>query len=419
MTAFVPCTSLESTCVDVKYSYGGVAGVCNLTTGLCQCPPGFSGVDLLSVWNDCHINEVQRSAAEALSLVINVLALMLVTYGIFRLMRSWEAKFFLKYRCLPWIKFAAFTDISYQRQSMERRKRRLFVAIFSNLFNFSVIAVSFQIMLLANPDFSVLERPNTLGLLFLSIQVGAIVLALYLVLYAWFDALPSFRLFSKMFPEIRTSLLVRYPNFVFLSVVINSFLTCSLSFAVFFIYSAARPDQIRDLVIPWGMTLFAIELAILQSFLIAVCVLLIRLLNVFSSDDSGRSSPGRAGLLSPEAKARFTEAKHTIWGMFWSSVICGPIAIALCLVMAWVPYATANFFLFVAVFQGAGAAVCIFISYVFIFRLDYATKRTVENTGLISGQTFENRGSGDGSVSLAGDIHSPNPKFSFIGQEKS
>jgi len=301
---------------------------------------------------------------------------------------------------------------------MERRKRRIFMLIFANMLSFCIIGIAFQSMVLADPVFAVLQRPNGFGLFLLSVQIGAIVVALYMVLFAWFDALPSFRLFSRMFPQIRSSLLVRYPNFIFLSVIVNCFLTCTLSFGVFFIFSLARPDQIVTRVVPWGMTVFGIELAIFMSILISVCVLLIRLLYVFSDDSStGKASPGRSGVLSAEAKARFTEAKHTIWAMLITTIVAGPVSVALCMIMAWHPFALANFFFFVALFQGAGAAVTLFSVYVFVFRMHYATKKPTDNGSLLTPGL--ERVSGDGSISLGGDIHSPNPKFSFVGLEKS
>ena len=36
---------------------GGSAGVCNNVTGLCDCPPGFSGRDVWQRFNSCHIRE--------------------------------------------------------------------------------------------------------------------------------------------------------------------------------------------------------------------------------------------------------------------------------------------------------------------------------------------------------------------------
>ena len=418
MSSFVPCTDPESTCVNQQYSFGGVSGVCNNVTGLCICPEGYSGIDLLAIWNDCHIFEEARTVSEAMALVVNLIAMFLVIYGIARLLLSWEARLTLV-NGVPWVVFPESpADVSYQRQTMERRKRRIFMLIFANYLSFCLIGISFQLMLLGDPMYSVLQRPNPLGLFLISIQIGAIVVALYMVLFAWFDALPSFRLFSRMFPQVRTAFLVRYPNFIFLAVVINCALTCTLSFGVFFIYSLVRPDHVLTLIIPWGMTLFGMELSIYMCILMAVCILLLRLVKVFSDDSSGKGGSPRAnGTLSAEAKARFREAKHTIWAMFIVTMICGPVAVLLCMVMAWHPFALANFFFFVAVFQAAGACVAIFTVYVFVFRMHYAAKKPADATALAP--LGMERGSGDGSISLGGDVHSPNPKFSFISTDKS
>jgi len=425
MSVFVNCTDPTSACEASgggPYSFLGVAGTCDVASGLCLCPPGYSGIDLLSVWNDCHIREQARVALEATSLAINVLAHIMVSYGIISLLRSWEARPIRLYGLLPWIQFPppSPSQISYQRQMNERRKRRIFIAIFASLLVFSNCGILFQAILLGDPVFSVFERPNGFGIFLMTMDITSIMVALYMVLYAWFDALPSFRLFSKMFPQIRDAFLVRYPNFVFLSVVLNIVLTATVCFGLFFLLSVARPDLIRSVVIPWGMTVFAIELVIYLAILLSVCVLLIRLLNVFSGESSRPSSPGRATLLSQEARSRFRDARHTIYVMFFAAALAGPWAIVLCFMMAWHPYALANFFFFVSMLQAAGAAVALLIVYVFVFRMQYAKKRPVETvTGSIVSGQVEPRLSGDGSISLGGEVHSPNPKFSFLSLDKS
>ena len=418
MVDFVSCTDPQSTCTNPLYSFQGAVGVCNNVTGLCLCPDGYFGVDLLAEWNDCHIGKAARTATESLALIASSIGLIMVVYGIYSLLSSWGARPTCV-RGMLWLKFPTPepSEVSYQRQYLERRKRRIFMAIFANLFSFSVISIAFQIMTLASPTFSVLQRPNGFGLFLISTDISSIVVALWMVLFAWFDTLPSFRLFSKMFPQIRNSVLVQHPSFILFAVLINCFLTCTLSFGVLFVFSLVRPDKITTVVVPWGLTVFGIELAVFVIILMAVCVLLLRLLNVFSDESSGKTSPGRSGALSPEARARFTEAKHTIWAMFILTIVCGPVSIALCMIMAWYPFARANFFFFVALFQAAGAVVALFTVFVFVFRMHYGVKKPAETTALLS-RGIE-PGSGDISISLGGDIHSPNPKFSFLGQEKA
>jgi hypothetical protein len=257
-------------------------------------------------------------------------------------------------------------------------------------------------------------------LFLIATEIGAIVVALWMILFAWFDALPSFKLFARIFPQIRSYFLVRYPSFIYVAVITNSLFTCIASFGVFFLFSYVRPDKIPTVVVPWGVSVFGIELAVFMCILSAVCVLLLRLINVFSAESSsGNKSPRGGGGLSSEAKKRFRDAKRTVWSMLISVLGAGPWAITLCFVMAWNPFASANFFFFVALLQGAGAAVSIFATYVFVFRMHYAARRSIDTTALTNGNGLDRAVSNDGSISLGGDFHSPNPKFSVIGQEKS
>jgi hypothetical protein len=405
---FVNCSDPTSTCENSRYSLGGVSGQCDRESGLCICPDGFNGVDLLSLWNDCHISEVSRTIVYGIALSVSSIGLLVVLAGITRLLLVWKA-FLVCEGGLPRIRFPPSSQVSYQRQMMEKRKREVFLVILFNLCNFCWISLGFQIMSFVNPQFAELQRPNALGLLMVSVQIGAIICGLYSILFAWFDALPSFKLFANMFPQIRNYFLVRYPSFIGFMVLFNCAFSCLLSFIVFFLYAVANPEEIDIRVIPGGMTVFAIELIIFMMVLASVCALLLRLLSVFSDETSSRGSPvaGRAGILSKEARDRFTDAKHTIWVMLLLALVAGPISVALCLILAWDPFAIANYFFFVSLLQGAGSLLAIFTVYVFVLRLGYAAPRR-NDTG-----TVEIPQSGDGSMSL--DINSGNPKYSFTG----
>ena len=72
----------------------GAAGECNNLTGICECPPGYSGVYILVSENDCHVSTLFKQILDtanfcvALSaLVASIIALVKVTTEIFRIHR--------------------------------------------------------------------------------------------------------------------------------------------------------------------------------------------------------------------------------------------------------------------------------------------------------------------------------------------
>ena len=69
---FVNCSM--SRCEVQDYFFASGVGTCNLTTQLCECPTGYSGADMWSIWNDCHINIQQRDALEFALLALAILS---------------------------------------------------------------------------------------------------------------------------------------------------------------------------------------------------------------------------------------------------------------------------------------------------------------------------------------------------------
>ena len=45
----------------------GTAGKCN-TTGMCECPPGYSGWYILSAYNDCHMSDTFKDVLNSITL---------------------------------------------------------------------------------------------------------------------------------------------------------------------------------------------------------------------------------------------------------------------------------------------------------------------------------------------------------------
>ena len=72
----------------------GAAGTCNNSTGVCECPPGYSGTYILVSENDCHISTVFRQfmgvanfCVAVLALIASIIGLVKVTKDISRIYR--------------------------------------------------------------------------------------------------------------------------------------------------------------------------------------------------------------------------------------------------------------------------------------------------------------------------------------------
>lgn len=85
--------SLVTSCEEVlplEGPLGAVAGVCNLTTQLCQCPTGNSGVGLVGVWNDCHVSAQVRYGMEISLLVLALIAFVVLVACLIHLLVKWR-----------------------------------------------------------------------------------------------------------------------------------------------------------------------------------------------------------------------------------------------------------------------------------------------------------------------------------------
>lgn len=84
---FVNCSMSRCEVQDNFFASG--VGVCNLTSQLCECPIGYSGADMWSTWNDCHINIQQRDALEYALLALAILSFSSSLLGLLTLLIKW------------------------------------------------------------------------------------------------------------------------------------------------------------------------------------------------------------------------------------------------------------------------------------------------------------------------------------------
>jgi hypothetical protein len=86
---FVPCTSSQSTCLTTSGLFFGSQGVCNTMTDMCECPEGYTGIDDVAVYNDCHINIKFRLACHGTTLVLSSLAAVVSLAALLKLAIMW------------------------------------------------------------------------------------------------------------------------------------------------------------------------------------------------------------------------------------------------------------------------------------------------------------------------------------------
>jgi hypothetical protein len=83
-----------SSCTQPSYTYGGTAGMCNVTTGWCMCPGGYSGIDFLAWYNDCHVLNDLRVGMGWTALAFNILAVIATLTGMVLLFLMWGVLLF-------------------------------------------------------------------------------------------------------------------------------------------------------------------------------------------------------------------------------------------------------------------------------------------------------------------------------------
>lgn len=91
MVQFVNCSSSESKCQTENYFtvFGGTTGVCNATSGLCICPAGYDGIDVLTTTNDCHVSHEIRRIILSVGLAVSIFVGVFILLGFIALMFRW------------------------------------------------------------------------------------------------------------------------------------------------------------------------------------------------------------------------------------------------------------------------------------------------------------------------------------------
>lgn len=66
----------------------GATGHCNTTTGVCECPPGFGGLYILSNTNDCHVSDGFKYTVNLVTYATALSAVGMAAIALIKL--SWE-----------------------------------------------------------------------------------------------------------------------------------------------------------------------------------------------------------------------------------------------------------------------------------------------------------------------------------------
>jgi len=89
----------------------------------------------------------------------------------------------------------------------------------------------------------------------LTFAISFIIVSLAAIIYAWYANLPNIIMFSSMFPSIKTSLLVRFPQLVKFVCTLISVMSFFEALIVLFIVPMIDPSYIPVALIEAGMLL--------------------------------------------------------------------------------------------------------------------------------------------------------------------
>jgi len=88
------CTAPESTCTKLpfasEYWLGGKDGACDAASGMCLCPAGTNGLDLIGAHNDCHVAVATQNGLDIFTVVFASAAAVLSAYSLCKLLSKWK-----------------------------------------------------------------------------------------------------------------------------------------------------------------------------------------------------------------------------------------------------------------------------------------------------------------------------------------
>lgn len=190
----------------------GVAGTCNNVTGLCECPPGFTGKDVWENFNSCHIPEDLIRILNVVYLVAVVIASAIVFGIIVYVFIKWQ--FYSS--IMDSLRSAADRSQSVGSRSkslpaegnaerpsrpkpvahVSKRRRQILGALIM-MFLYPVFSIPYAALNVLDPPIYRYELPWVADMT-LAISISFLYSGYWLVLYIYYKSLPDLRMIGKL-----------------------------------------------------------------------------------------------------------------------------------------------------------------------------------------------------------------------------
>ena len=335
----VPCTSPASQC-EAPLTVAGGVGTCNATTGVCECPPGYTGRDFVVTWNECVSLTWLQELFRAFTTACVVLGFVAMVVLLWDLLRRWGVVVFQadgsvddaagggggggaddaaagagavespapesaptptptptpgvseprarRTSQLPTINASQLMSPktnnptqSYQQTLATRKRRQLTLWLVGNFLLFDLATLAVQITRHVGFNISDAFWVQLVGIW---IQLTTIVWALWLGAYIWFSTLPSLRVFARMFPSISRNFLFRNPRLVKFLAVGNSVAVVVLMSSVL-VWVLVSPQTV-DIAASFFVTVFFLFVVTFCITMMGVCWTLLSVFQLFLTNDA-------------------------------------------------------------------------------------------------------------------------------------
>ena len=422
---FENCTSPSSLCEHPENLLGAGAGTCNTTTLMCDCPPDYDGKDLFTSWNDCHISNMTRLVVEYLATGFLGLCALASFISIFRLLIHWgiiywaadEVEEFQNMsppetrssvprgivvstdtiplstdpsspppplsptapkrrttlqNLIPSLDLGELQTpkpnartTTFQQTVTERKRRRNTLSLITIWLLFSVFALIFQGHRHMGVQF---DERVPLMLVSLAMTMSTVVWGLWMMTYTWFSNFPSLKTFATMFPSVKGNVLIKHPNFLKVTMLVNCVLTTVAAMILVVIIPLIDEKNMGRQLYQGLASVAGVFIMIFCLIHSGACLVLLKLFRVL------RTTSNKEGL------QKFGKGERTVIGVLLLTCVAGPFFTIWMFVMAFHPIGIRYSFFFVSSLFVGGSCAGLVSTFVFVFRMGSKTRTRKSST---------------------------------------
>jgi len=357
------CTSPQSAC-EKSWALG-TAGQCNVATGECVCPDGFSGRDDWAAFNDCRINEDFRRGFWIIALVINCIAFSSSIYafaffvhrfgiqkpdvvgsgtrisgrsagtGSDRTIRGTNSSSGSKEN-------ENFTPKLEDGWASEQKKIKDLTRKYKTRQRWTLQSIGFSIFsgigvfIYSGGILGGLyrfDRPFILDLGLLFAFLG-FVFQVWSSVLVYFQALPNLRIYGKLFGV--DSILIRKPYLIRQATHARLVIFTLVGFILFIALRHFTSFDLDQLDLVDSLCIVFVALMVLD-YTVFSSILSILLRRLYQRLKDLSIEAAQSGAIAGGSEKKFDRARHTVNGLFYLLVATGPVGIVLMFLSAFVP----------------------------------------------------------------------------------